>query len=459
MKFLLTAHQFFPEFSAGTEVLTRSVARELIARGHQVHVFTGFPTQQTLQDHQRLDEYDLDTIHVYRFHHAYTPMGGQTSSVALGYDNHLAVHYFQEVLRRFGPDIVHFFHLNRLGTGLIDAAVAAGIPAFFTPTDFWAVCPTARLALPGGEQCSGPGVNAANCIKHFAQSATAARGGFSSKVVQALPAPAVGVLVRLSRAGLLPRHRLHHEIQAMGNRLGTNVARLNRLTRIVAPNRFMRDALVAQGVLPDKIVEASYGIEPAAGAGQPRPARRLASPSAVGMPPLRVAFIGTLGEFKGCHILIQAFLRLPADLATLQIFGSPHDFPAYAASLQAQAQGHPNITFGGVFPNESIDQVLSEVDVLVVPSLWFENTPLVVYSAQAAQCVVVGSRYAGIEAAVRHDVDGLLFEPGDITALANQLRRLAQDRALLQRLRAAAPQPKPTAQYVDELLATWGQPA
>ncbi len=95
MKILLTAHQFFPQYTSGTEVLTRSVARELMARGHQVHVLTGFPAEKALTDEERFDEYEYEGIHVYRFHHAYTPMAGQTSMIAIGYDNRLAAVFLE----------------------------------------------------------------------------------------------------------------------------------------------------------------------------------------------------------------------------------------------------------------------------------------------------------------------------------------------------------------------------
>ena len=151
MHILLTAHQFFPQYASGTEVLTYSVAQELIARGHVVHVLTGYPNDNELTDEERFDEYDFEGVHVYRFHHAYTPMAGQISMVELSYDNHLAAKCFERILEKFKPDVVHFFHLNRLGTGLIEIAVKAKIPAFMTPTDFWAICHTGQLVLCNGE--------------------------------------------------------------------------------------------------------------------------------------------------------------------------------------------------------------------------------------------------------------------------------------------------------------------
>jgi len=109
MKILLTTHQFFPHFSAGTEVLTRAVARELLKRGHVVHVLTGYPGGVDLPDDGRFDEYDYEGIHVYRFQHAYTPMGGQETLIEIGYDNQLGANYFERILKTFRPDLVHFF--------------------------------------------------------------------------------------------------------------------------------------------------------------------------------------------------------------------------------------------------------------------------------------------------------------------------------------------------------------
>ena len=156
MKILLTVHQFFPEYFSGTEVLTFSVAKELKKRGHDVSVFTGFPARTHMPEDERFDEYDIDGIHVYRFHHAYIPMGGQSAVTEVEYDSHLTARYFTRMLRDLKPDIVHFFHLSRLGVGLIDATIDAQIPAYYTPTDFWSVCPTSQLLLRDGSVCPGP---------------------------------------------------------------------------------------------------------------------------------------------------------------------------------------------------------------------------------------------------------------------------------------------------------------
>ena len=69
-------------------------------------------------------------------------------------------------------------------------------------------------------------------------------------------------------------------------------------------------------------------------------------------------------------------------------------------------------------PNESIGDVFSELDVLVVPSVWYENTPLAIYSAQEAGCPVIASNLGGMSEVIKHEKNGLLFEAGDFVGLA-----------------------------------------
>ena len=444
MRILLTVHQFLPDYASGTEILTRSVARELLSRGHEVHVLTGFPAKQALKDEDRFDEYDFEGIHVYRFHHAYTAMAGQSSKIELDYDNHLAVAYFGRILQRFQPDVVHCFHLSRLGTGLIELATQASIPAFLTPTDFWAICPTAQLLLPDGRMCQGPNALAGNCVKHLAQ---CTQQGLTAKLAQWLPVPVVNNLVRLARANVLPAIPQQAEVRAISSRLGINIGRFNQLTRIVAPNRFMRDLLVRHGVLPQRIVQSAFGVDVTG-----IETRMSRSPP---RQPFRIGFIGTLAHHKGCHVLIEGFKSLPPGRALLKIYGSPAHFPDYAGELKRCAGDDPAIEFCGVFPNSSIAQILADLDVLVVPSLWYENTPLVLHSAQASRCPVLASNFPGITDVIEDGVNGLLFEPGNAKDMARQLLRLISEAGLAERLAAHARPPKSTAGYVDELLATW----
>ena len=146
---------------------------------------------------------------------------------------------------------------------------------------------------------------------------------------------------------------------------------------------------------------------------------------------------------------------MPCGRAILKIYGSTEDFPAYSSELKQLTAHQKFIEFCGVFHNSRIAEVLADLDALVVPSLWYENTPLVIYSAQAARCPVVASDFPGISEVVRDEVNGILFEAGNPKALARQLSRLIDEPGFAGQLSANFQQPKSTSRYVDEMLSLW----
>src|SRR4030067_3340851 len=134
MKIVLTVHQFLPEFSTGTEILTYETAKKLRENGHDVSVVTGFPSALQLKDSERFDRYIYNGISVERFYHDYVPMGNQVNIFEMEYDNWLFGSFFRHYLKRERPDVVHFFHLSRLSASLINVCHELDIPTVLTPT-------------------------------------------------------------------------------------------------------------------------------------------------------------------------------------------------------------------------------------------------------------------------------------------------------------------------------------
>ncbi len=444
MRVLLTTHQFFPDFSSGTETLALGVARELVARGVDVRILTGYPGQKSLDDAGRCDEYEYEGLTVYRVRHAFVNLPGQKSHLEGDYDNLRAGDFFLKIVAAFKPDVVHCFHLHRLGTRIIIEAVAAGIPAFFTPTDFWPICPTGQLMDLDGEPCVGPSWNAGNCIVHLAANRFgAARGAWMKR----LPDFAGALAVTIAKFGWLPERAGANEILSVSERKALIVSRLNQLHRIVVPTRMMERLLIQHGVEACRITYSAFGVDCASVANR----RERSAPGI----PLRIGYIGTLAPHKGCHVLIEAFNALPDGTAVLRIYGRETDFPDYVGELRRIANRSPWIEFLGEFPNARISDVMADLDVLVVPSLWHENSPLVIYSAQAAGCPVIGSNVEGIAEVVRDGIDGLLFERGNTTALQQTLSLVSTRSELLGTLSGRAPRPKTIAIYANELLQIW----
>lgn len=444
MKILLTVHQFFPDYISGTEVLTYSVAKALIAKGHQVTVFTGHPARSILADHERFDQYDYEGIKVHRFHHAHAPMGNQNVVSEIEHCNLLAASYFKNLVRQIRPEVIHYFHLSRLGSALIDVGLGENIPSLFTPTDFWMLCPTSQLLLTNGKMCGGPSKTGGNCVKHVAE---LTRGKRVAALMKAMPTKAIDAMIFAAKRARFISNPLRNEIVALSQRGNFLIERLNKLDAIIAPTQLMFDSLKSNGVSAEKILLSAYGIDTTPYA-KTRRLRQLRKP-------LNIGFIGTLSEHKGCHVLIDAVSKLPNGSYSLKIYGSPHHFPAYFSRLEQAAQGNSSVTFCGTFPNSEIGNILSDIDVLVVPSLWYENTPLVIYSAMAAGCPAIVSDFPGMTEAVHDGVNGLSFTSGDYNQLHDRLCRLMNEPELLKHLSTNCHPPKSVVEYTDELLALY----
>ena len=96
--------------------------------------------------------------------------------------------------------------------------------------------------------------------------------------------------------------------------------------------------------------------------------------------------------------------------------------------------------------------MLAQLDVVVIPSL-VETYSLVAREALAAGLAVISSDGGALPEVVLHERNGLVFPAGDARALALAMQRLVDDRALLERLRAA----RTDIPGIDEDAAAWEQ--
>jgi glycosyltransferase involved in cell wall biosynthesis len=149
---------------------------------------------------------------------------------------------------------------------------------------------------------------------------------------------------------------------------------------------------------------------------------------------------------------------LPRELeATLDIYGNLNRFKRFLKHLRRLAGSDERINFAGPFQRERVGQVLSALDVLVVPSRWYENQPGVILEAFAAGVPVIATDLGGMSEFVKHEENGLLFELENAEDLARQLRRLGEEPGLLERLRAGIGPVKTVQDDVDELEALYNR--
>jgi glycosyltransferase involved in cell wall biosynthesis len=220
-----------------------------------------------------------------------------------------------------------------------------------------------------------------------------------------------------------------------------------RADQLLAPSQFLIDQYVAAGYPRSRFTYIENGIPTEA-------IRQVPRRSADGR--LRVTYLGSLAWQKGVHVLIKAFNGLPTGIARLRIWGDPTVFADYGDYLD-RLLFHPDARLMGRIPNERVGEVLADSDVVVVPSLWYENSPLVIQEARAAGVPVVASGHGALAEKVRHEVDGLLFAPGDMLDLRQTLWRLVEEPELLARLRQGVPPPVSVAEHAAHLEAIYGR--
>jgi len=201
---------------------------------------------------------------------------------------------------------------------------------------------------------------------------------------------------------------------------------LGSVDRLVAPSQHVVTLLEREGVPPGRISHVPYGVP------RGEPGRRDRS----GRRPLVLGYIGSIKRHKGLDELCQAVHDLPARLRVrLEIHGDPERDAAYGHYLRHRTANEPRIRFMGPFEPRELPDVLRRLDLLLVPSTWPETGPQVALEALAGGVPVLASRIGGLEEVVRPGVHGFLVPPGDPDELGAELRRVAEEPGVLDRLR------------------------
>lgn len=206
----------------------------------------------------------------------------------------------------------------------------------------------------------------------------------------------------------------------------------------VAPSDFLRERYIDWGLPAERITVIRNGLAPAA----PEPERP--------RPPGRVVFglFGNVNPYKGVTVALEAARRLRDAGRTgfeLRLHGAaPFEDEAFRAAVETgirELGGH--VTRSGEYRRQDLPGLLAGVDWVLVPSIWWENAPLVIQEAFRAGRPVICSGVGGMAEMTRDGVDALHVRPGDPGALSAAMARALAEPGLRDRLAAAIP-PVPT---------------
>jgi len=430
LRILHAIHDFLPRHQAGSEIYAAALCRALADR-HHVTVLCA--------------EYDLARPHgsvAWRLHDglavAEVVNNWNFDAFAETYRPRSLARALHHVLRATVPDVVHVHSLLNLSFELPALARTRGAAVAATLHDFTMVCPSGGQRVHRAEAHVCHDIEPDRCARCFAGSPWAAQmaaarvdriagRGIVEATASFLRSRAPKVMARVA-AGVAA----HGPAAAM--RAADVTARLDAAREVLAavdlavsPSAALARDLARFGLPPERTVVADYGFPRLEALGRPR------APG-----PLRIGFIGTLVWHKGVHVLLEAVRGLPRSAYEVRIAGDPALAPEYAAQLRGLAADLP-VRFTGRFSRDETAAIYGGLDVLVVPSLWPENSPLVIHEAFMAGVAVVGAQSGGIPELVRDGVSGLLFDPTRPKTLTAALRRLLETDGLAVALAAAAP--------------------
>lgn len=430
MRVTNVVHQYPPDYYTGTEQYAHAVARRLSESGVEVDVYA-------------LDPDFRDYVPLWRDRHelvdgvAVTKRGFWAGIDAdwekLEHYNALMGEAFARHLDAVRPHVVHFYHLRLLGANLVDRALEAGAKVVISLMDFWWLCPRIIMMHRSGRSCGGPTMNDADCVACHSPQLGDADSVASHVAVE------MEELCRVAPDAQGPsRGPLSPGFRARG-RSDYLMSRLSKANAVVAPTRYIRDVYVRNGLQAQSVHQLPYGVDINFCRSGPKHGER----------PLTFGFFGTLCEHKGPHLIVEAMARVVGE-CRLKIWGRAADFPAYSRPLLELAARDARVAVAEGFPRDALAEILASIDVLVVPSMWHENSPFVVLEARAARIPVIASDFGGLSEVVSPEVDGCVFRAGDIGHLAACMQRFVDDPSLHDRLRATVRPPLELSEAITE---------
>jgi glycosyltransferase involved in cell wall biosynthesis len=221
----------------------------------------------------------------------------------------------------------------------------------------------------------------------------------------------------------------------------------------LAPSAQLMEKYLTWGIEPERIEVEEYG--------RLTPPVRAADPQ--GRAPVNIGFFGQMSKFKGAKVMLEAMALLEEDCdAHLWLHGAnlelqTEEFQAEFAALSEELGDR--VTFRGPYAHAELPALMADLHWVVVPSIWWENSPLVIQEAFFHQRPIICSNVGGMAEKVRDGVDGIHFRVGDSFSLARTLEQATSSPELWARLRAGIEPPYPMDVHVAKLLELYREPA
>lgn len=365
--FLMVSTYYPPHHLGGDAVFVRYLSRELASRGHEVHIFHNPAAYRVIRKLAPTADGDEEGV----IKHTYSTSAPKRDiglALSLGISKK-AERQLAKVVADVKPDVVHW-HNTKGFLKPIDCS--SKCKHLYTAHDYYLVCPKSNLLRPGLVPCDRP---------EWCQLCLLRWG-------------TVPQLWRISRRRpiLLPRGMI-----------------------VVSPSEFMSQRLSAEGIRTDVVLR---NFVPDLG--------RRAVKSTTEMD--TVTYIGLIEKHKGVVDLLTAFSDSRANQGFRLAFVGEGSMRDYLAKEIVRLNLRTRVELHGFLDLERLNGILNRTAIQAVPSLWYENAPLVVLEAMSRGIPVLGSDRGGLPELLTEESGATVFHGGDRADLALKLAKLWESR-------------------------------
>jgi len=410
MRVLFIVHQYAPHWIGGTELLVQQLTRQLLTAGHEPIIITYYEAASSHAQDFGIYSTEADGVRVYELR--YNLSCDPEPSLA-EYDNARAAHWLDQLVSAIKPDVAHVAHGMKMSGAIFRVFRRRSVPVVTTLSDFWFICMRHTLLRPDNVLCKGPD-HRYRCLR-----CAGVTHRFAAPLTTKYREPWLWLTAAwhelrnvLARDG---RNELVRDIRNIARRKKHLRSLLLQSDRIIAFSNFQKSMYVRNGFPRDRISvighSGGYRSTSAGSVGVDRPKGCF-----------RIISIGTLAEFKGAHVLIEALRRVPALDCELVLYGAPGPDAAYVDGLRRAASEDRRVRLAGTFPARDMGKILMSASILAHPAIWYENNPLVVQDALAAGVPVVASDLGSLSELVGPVAGCTVLPAGDVDAWAAWLK-------------------------------------
>ena len=288
-------------------------------------------------------------------------------------DNALVGAAVERLIAEDRPDLLHLSSGYLLTLSPLSAARAHAVRAVVSLADMWVLCPRIQMLRSDGSLSTAP-IDPGRCVRCLAEEQRRYR----------IP----GRVAPRLMAWFWRRHtgRIRH----IEDRFAFLRGGLAGADAIICRSAFLRSMLVRAGAVEGGRVTP---LTPGRSSAQAGPVAAVKSAS----DRLRLGYLGQIAPHKGVHVLVDAVGRLPGARLTLDLHGDWNQFPDYAREIRRAAAADARIRCRPPFAgDERLSELHADLDVLVVPSIWYECSPNVILESFVYKTPVVASNLGGI---------------------------------------------------------------